>query len=160
MACITTVNFVVMINGLLSRLFWASRELRQGCDLSPLLFLLVMDFLSRLVENTGERGHIHNIDISSYNPITHLIFVDDLLFEGAAKFDEWSCVHSLMSTFSVTSGLDINNTKSYLLHGEGEETIIRVICSLFNIVSSPLALGFVYLDFCIKPNKSLVQDLD
>jgi hypothetical protein len=47
MSCISTTTFVVLINGEASPFFHAGRGLRQGCPLSPLLFLLVEEGLSR-----------------------------------------------------------------------------------------------------------------
>ena len=49
MSCITIVSFSVLINGVASPFFHAERGLRQGCPLSPLLFLLVAKGLSRLL---------------------------------------------------------------------------------------------------------------
>lgn len=46
MASITTPTFSVLINGSASHFFHSERGLRQGCPLSPLLFLIVMDGLS------------------------------------------------------------------------------------------------------------------
>eukprot|EP00253_Pinus_taeda_P033689 PITA_33689 len=45
MACITSTTFSVLINGYASHVFHAERGLRQGCPLSPLLFLIVMEGL-------------------------------------------------------------------------------------------------------------------
>lgn len=47
MSFITTVSFGVLINGAASPFFPAERGLRQGCPLSPLIFLLVLEGLSR-----------------------------------------------------------------------------------------------------------------
>ena len=49
MACLTSVNYAVLINVTPSKFFFASRGIRQGCPLSPLLFLLVIEGLSRLI---------------------------------------------------------------------------------------------------------------
>ena len=49
MGCITSVNFAVLINGAASPFFKGKRGLRQGCPLSPLLFLLVAEGLSQLI---------------------------------------------------------------------------------------------------------------
>jgi len=46
MACVENVKYSVIINGSPSSFFQAERGLRQGCPLSPLLFILVMNALS------------------------------------------------------------------------------------------------------------------
>ena len=56
MCCVTTVSFSVLINGAASPFFHAERGLRQGCPLSPLLFLLVAEGLSCLLLEAHRGG--------------------------------------------------------------------------------------------------------
>lgn len=49
MSYITDVSYIVLINGAPTHFFLAERGLRQGCPLSPLIFLLIMEGLSRLI---------------------------------------------------------------------------------------------------------------
>jgi hypothetical protein len=49
MGCITSISFSILMNGLTSNFFKPSLILRQGCPLSPLLFLLVIEGLTRAI---------------------------------------------------------------------------------------------------------------
>nr|XP_016500683.1 PREDICTED: uncharacterized protein LOC107819114 [Nicotiana tabacum] len=50
MVCISTVSYSIVINGKSSAPFTAKRGVRQGDPLSPFLFVIAMDYLSRLLK--------------------------------------------------------------------------------------------------------------
>lgn len=79
MSCITTISFVVLINGSASTFFHAQRGLRQGCSFSPILFLLVAKGLSRLLAEAKWRGDLKGATVADDLTITHMFFVDDIL---------------------------------------------------------------------------------
>jgi hypothetical protein len=54
--CISTVRFSVLINGGPEGFFGSSRGIRQGDSLSPLLFVIVMEALSRMMSKAVEGG--------------------------------------------------------------------------------------------------------
>ena len=64
LCCVTTVSFSVLINGAASSFFHVERGPRQGCPLSPLLFLLVTEGLIHLLLEAHRGGRLNDIDIS------------------------------------------------------------------------------------------------
>jgi hypothetical protein len=78
MSFITFVSFVVFVNGATSHFFIPCKGLRQGCPLSLLLFLLIVEGLSRLLKEASENGSIKGICIEQDCNITHILFVDDV----------------------------------------------------------------------------------
>eukprot|EP00253_Pinus_taeda_P006193 PITA_06193 len=62
-ACIENVWIAPMVNGRPTEFFSASRGLRQGCPLSPFLYILMADSLSRKLTQEQHRGSIPGIRI-------------------------------------------------------------------------------------------------
>lgn len=54
MGCVSSAAFAIIKNGSPSEFFKAGRGLWQGCPLSPLLFLLVVECFSRMIKK-GEK---------------------------------------------------------------------------------------------------------
>lgn len=53
MLCVSTASFSVQVNGELAGYFRSSRGLRQGCSLSPYLFVISMDVLSKMLDKAA-----------------------------------------------------------------------------------------------------------
>ena len=100
MSCITTVSFSVLINGAASPFFHAERGLRQGCPLSPLLFLLVAEGLSRAIRVARDEGRFSGIKVAPNVSITHLLFVDDVLIFCSGDRGETRVLKEILELFS------------------------------------------------------------
>ena len=114
MSCITTVSFSMLINGAASPFFHAERGLRQGCPLSPLLFLLVVEGLSRAIRAAKAEGSFSGIQLAPNLNITHLLFVDDVLVFCSGVRRETRVLQEILELFSKATGMEINFAKSSL----------------------------------------------
>lgn len=61
--CVTTVSFSVLVNGAKRISFKPHRGLRQGDPLSPYLFILVLDVLSKLIDRSVHNGKLTGLRI-------------------------------------------------------------------------------------------------
>ena len=79
MECVTSHRYSVLVNGALEGFFEGKKGLRQGDPLSPYLFVLCMEVLSRKlsVAASGVGFSFHSRCRAS--KLTHLAFADDLL---------------------------------------------------------------------------------
>ncbi|KAM7490623.1 hypothetical protein LguiA_033544 [Lonicera macranthoides] len=114
--CLSSVNFSVMINGKASGLFGASRGLRQGDPLSPFLFILVADVLSRLMKRACEKKVVRGFEIGrNKTKISHLQFADDSIFFIPNDSLVADNLAGVLKVFSLVSGLKINMGKSIVV---------------------------------------------
>ena len=95
--CVSSVSFEVVINGGKSEYFKPSRGLRQGDPLSPYLFILYQEVLSRFIEHDLKLKNIVGIKSSISGPmISHVMYADDIiLFTKASRKDAESLVKTL-----------------------------------------------------------------
>ena len=114
--CLSSANFSVIINGKSSGRFGASRGLRQGDPLSPFLFILVADVLSRLMKRACECNLIEGFEIGRNKlEISHLQFADDSIFFVPNRDCFVENLVGILKVFSLASGLKINMGKSIVL---------------------------------------------
>lgn len=97
---ISTASFSVQVNGELAGYFHNTKGLRQGCSLSPYLFVICMNVLSKLIDEAAVQRKV------GYHPrcknigLTHLCFADDLMiFADGSK-------RSLEGILEVFNGLE------------------------------------------------------
>ena len=85
-ACITSPWIAPLINGRPSEFFKATRGVRQGCPLSPFLYILVVDSLSRKMIRLQSEGALPGLSFrSGVSPINHALFADDTILLGIAS---------------------------------------------------------------------------
>ncbi|XP_074292116.1 uncharacterized protein LOC141618970 [Silene latifolia] len=113
--CISIVSYSVLINGTPSSTFRPTSGLRQGDPLSPYLFIICMEVLSRQLAMAERMKLFTGIKISRYAPtLSHLFFADDALLCCKATPNSFEVLRDLLKKFEVVSGQMINLDKSYI----------------------------------------------
>ena len=116
-ACIFTVKFSV--NGSPAGFFNSSRGPHQGDPLSPLLFLMIMEVLSRLLKRTENGGFLCGFKVGSHRHggihISHLLFANDTILFCDASRDRLLYVRMVLIFFEAITGLKVNVGKSEIV---------------------------------------------
>ena len=158
MGYMSSANFVVLINGTPSNFFTATRGIRQGFPLSPLLFILVIEGLSLLIADAREHGLIKGIKITLALALIDLLFVDDVILMGSGTLSDWMAFEVLLSSFCKASRMIISVDKSCFLYNNVEVDIRLDIAQAFPYKMEPISSGFKYLGHFLKPLGYRVSD--
>jgi hypothetical protein len=105
MQCVTTVSFSVLINGGKSKHFTPTRELRQGDPLSPYLFILFQEVLSKIIDREHAAGKIMGVAMNrGGTDFTHVMFADDIMLFAKASNREVMSLNSCLEKYCSWSG--------------------------------------------------------
>jgi hypothetical protein len=90
----------VIINGQSFAKFNSSRGIRQGCPLSPYLFVFAVNELSLMLDDALQANHLTGISLGPNCPPIHsLMFADDLIICGKAEVQEANTISYLLDHF-------------------------------------------------------------
>ncbi|KAJ1703007.1 hypothetical protein LUZ63_002786 [Rhynchospora breviuscula] len=115
-SAMSTSKFSVKLNGVAEGgFFTASRGLKQGCPMSPYLFILATEVLSKLFNEAVQSSQIHGFKVKpNADPITHALYADDLVIFGITQQQEVRTMRGILDTFTSMSGLRENPEKSVI----------------------------------------------
>nr|ABD28670.2 RNA-directed DNA polymerase (Reverse transcriptase) [Medicago truncatula] len=134
----------ISMNGAQHGFFNCNRGVRQGDPLSPLLFCIVEEVLSRSISILADKGLIDLIAASRNNCLPfHCFYVDDLMVFCKAKMSSLIVLKSLFTRYADCSGQIMNIRKSFIFAGGITDTRMNNIVNIlgFNVGSLP----FTYL---------------
>ena len=83
--------------------------------MSPLLFLLIVEGLNILINNTNMDNRIEGIKIAKFIKVTHLLFVDDVVLFGKSTLAEWIAFKSIVDLFIRATWMEASDKKSIFL---------------------------------------------
>ncbi|KAK3218473.1 hypothetical protein Dsin_012443 [Dipteronia sinensis] len=142
-ACITTPKFSISINGELAGFFHSKRGLCQGDPMSPYLFVIAMEVLTKLLAK-----HIQDSTHYKYHwkcdkiKFSHLCFADDLIMLCHGSTPSATILKMSLDNFSSLSGLKANPAKSNIFLSSVPNDIRQQLINIFgyNVGSFPISL--------------------
>jgi len=115
----TTVHFPILDNGEATGFSPSTRGIWQGDPLSPLLFILAIETLSRLIIKANEVRFLEGLHIKGSSSkdlsISHLLFVDYTLTFCKPQESHLGYLRCILVPLKWRSGLKINLPKSTII---------------------------------------------
>jgi hypothetical protein len=140
------VSFSVLVNGGMTRHFKRSWGLRQGDPLSPYLFIICQEVLSRLIDQEFSIGVIKGVKMNVAGPaFTHVMYVDDIMLFAKANVREVGVLDECLNTYCSWLGQKINRMKSDIIfsnlvdHGLGRE--LKSLLAMKKVQANAVYLG-------------------
>lgn len=134
--------YSIIINGARHGFFRSSRGLKQGDPLSPALFILGAEVLSRMLNNLQQNQQYKGFHMEFRGPqINHLSFADDVIIFASGTTVSLQLIMQILSTYESVSGQQINREKSHYMipHSTPPEIIATIRDTTgFNQKESPI----------------------
>lgn len=150
MRCISTAAFSVSVNGELAGFFTSSRGIRQGCSLSPYLYVIVSNVLSKLINRAmveeSIRFHPHCKDVS----LSHLSFADDIVVFTDGTAESLQGTLQVFERFAAISGLRINIAKSTVFAAGRGKNELQNAAATVGLSVSALPIKYLGLPLTTK----------
>jgi exonuclease III len=151
--------FSILVNGVPSRPFSASRGIRQGDPLSPFLFVLMAEGLGRYIKSTVLEGSLKGLPLHNIRPApSHSQFIDDTLLMNSPTAREAQKLNSILSDFTEASGMTLNLDKSKLFFFNTPVAVQLHISKILGIPRSSLPSNYLGIPLTGASAKSISWD--
>lgn len=115
-SCINRVEYSLLLNENISKSIKPARSLHQGDPLSPILFIIGSEVLSRLLHREELNQNFHGIKMDKSGPaVSHLLYADDLLVMSRVAKKETETFRRCFDIYCSWSGQEANLDKSNIL---------------------------------------------
>lgn len=148
-ACVCGTLFALLINGHPTSWFSPTRGLCQGCLLSPYLFIIYFDVLSKFIHCAVQTRLLRACIPRGGPAISHIFFIDDCILVARATIKDAITLLSVLQIYYSISGQAINVARSYVIFSTFVSSIVKHrICTLLNIPQR--RRGWKYLGVPLK----------
>nr|XP_009793107.1 PREDICTED: uncharacterized protein LOC104240027 [Nicotiana sylvestris] len=108
--------YSILINGTRYGFFKSSRGLKQGDPISPSLFILATEALSRALNKLPENSQFIGFSMSTSGlKINHLSYADELVLFSSRDRNSIKLIMEVLNDYQHASGQEINRDKSFFL---------------------------------------------
>ncbi|XP_074288629.1 uncharacterized protein LOC141613783 [Silene latifolia] len=154
--CVTTPSYTLALNEETFKFFHGKRGLRQGDPISPLIFVICMEYLSRILGKIQEYTKLKYHPLCGRIKLNHLAFADDLLL--FCRGDRTSIIGLLRAfqSFSRASGLQMKKGKSSIYSNGVDNLVLTDIIKYSSMKHG--SLPFKYLGIPIASKKLSVLE--
>ncbi|VFQ98433.1 unnamed protein product [Cuscuta campestris] len=144
--------FSILVNGFPKGFFPMKRGVKQGDPLSPLLFIIAMEGLSKSIKSNMTLGFLKPFHTGLVVAPSHLLYADDLIIFTNGETRNLIKVKHILSSFMKASGQSINLSKSQVIvHHKMPIDRRSCISKILGIKTS--SGSFKYLGSCISKGK-------
>ncbi|KAJ4798488.1 RNA-directed DNA polymerase (reverse transcriptase)-related family protein [Rhynchospora pubera] len=156
---LSTASSSILLNGRLGPSFQHKRGLRQGDPISPFLFNLAVDVLSRMLQ-AASLTVPHCISDKLQQPFFLLQYADDTMIFSTAKGTAVHVLNSVIHAFSLASGIELNLSKSALLTFNLLNYQEEAVQATLQVPTSSLPLTYLGLPLTVRrPDRLAYQTL-
>ncbi|RVX05136.1 LINE-1 retrotransposable element ORF2 protein [Vitis vinifera] len=153
--CLSSVSFAVLVNGNAKGWVKASRGLRQGDPLSPFLFTIVADVLSRMLLKAEERNVLEGFKVGrNRTRVSHLQFADDTIFFSSSREEDMMTLKNVLLVFGHISGLKVNLDKSNIYGINLEQNHLSRLAEMLDCKASGWPILYLGLPLGGNPKTS------
>ncbi|XP_062108179.1 uncharacterized protein LOC133819045 [Humulus lupulus] len=156
MICIKSTSYSLLMNGRIQGGFHGAKGLRQGDPLSRLIFVLIMDYLSRNLLHAVQDSKFRYHPLYKSLKLINLCFADDLILLSKGTKQSIKVLKEVLDDFSNTTGLHINVNKSQIFFGGVETREKEEIIMDLGLAEGDFPLK--YLGVPLRPTKWKAED--
>ncbi|XP_060182578.1 uncharacterized protein LOC132612299 [Lycium barbarum] len=135
--------YSILINGQQHGFFQSSRGVKQGDPLSPTLFILAAEVLSRNLNQLHQIPHFKGYGLPKWSPkINHLAYADDMIIFASADTISLQKIMEVLKRYEETLGQKVNRDKSsvYMHHN-----VIGDIKAIVEVITGIVRKDFPFI---------------
>ncbi|XP_059289920.1 uncharacterized protein LOC132043459 [Lycium ferocissimum] len=136
--------YSININGTRNGFYKSTRGLKQGDPLSPSLFVIGAELLSRMLNHLSNDSFVPFTCKSNGPSITHLCYADDTILFSSGDRNSITMMMDKLSEYEKISGQPVNKRKSgFMVHSKASDSFIQDIINLTGFAHQKLPFNYL-----------------